>query len=172
MFNMCSLIWNYVFWLFLVVLNIWDDSGFTRFKRWIGRRGSLRWYKHRTSSSRFSRLLVVLYVCSSLHDLLFASLFFSPFLRSVCTDGVTKCAVKHHHRDGRKDEYRKKQKQMKRRGSFWVRAPRAPYSMPWPSSRFWGRHVLRRQSQHAVWRCRKLCNTFAIRVPPKLWFWD
>ena len=77
MFNMCSLIWNYVFWLFLVVLNIWDESGFTRFKRRIGRRGSLRWCKHRTFSSRFSRLLVVfLYVCSSLRDLLLASLFF------------------------------------------------------------------------------------------------
>lgn len=72
--NMCSLIWNHVFWLFLVVLNIWDDRGFTRFKRWIGRRGSLRRCEHRTSSSRFSRLLVVVYICSSLHDdLLFAS---------------------------------------------------------------------------------------------------
>lgn len=75
-----------LFWLFLVVWNIWDESAFiTRFKRCIGRRGSLRRCEHRTSSSsRFSRLLVVLCVCSSLRDdLLFASLFFSPFLRSV-----------------------------------------------------------------------------------------
>ena len=71
-----------LFWLFLVVLNIWDESAFiTRFKRCIGRRGSLRWCEHRTSSSsRFSRLLVVLCVCSSLRDdLLFASLFFFSF---------------------------------------------------------------------------------------------